>query len=161
MARLVGKELDPAIFERLSGHALERVADQVLIVISLDDAGWPHPALLSYLEVVAKDRSTIRLAPYRETTVARAARRRDKLTLVILGERLACYIKGTVSELAPRMLSAPENVKLNLQVEQVLTDATDERMEGETYVASGVSYYDAHLAQSLAKGRRILAELLE
>jgi hypothetical protein len=161
MARLIGQELDTALADRLSGQDLDRVAGHVVVAMSVDEAGWPHPALLSYLELVAKDRRTLRIATFRGTTLARAARRAGKVTLVIFDDRVSCYIKGTVSELAPVMVSAPESAKLNVAVEQVLTDDPDPRFGADAFVVGPVRYHEPNPDAARARAVHVLAELLE
>jgi hypothetical protein len=161
MSKSIGTELNADLERRLSGRELESVADKVIQVFTVDEAGWAHPALLSYFEVVAKDRRNIRLATYAGSTTAGNMRRNGRLTLAVIDERVAYYVKGTVDELAPRMVATPENAKLNLRVERVLSDAPDPRFEPEAYIASGVRYRNPDRAAELAKARRLLAELLE
>lgn len=159
MAKLIGSELDADLVERLSGRALERVADRVIQIVTVDEAGWPHPALLSYFEVVAIDRRNIRLATYTDSTTTANMRRNGKLTVMVIDRQVVYYVKGTVEELASRMACAPENAKLNLRVERVFTDLPDPRFEPGAYIAAGVTYYNPNRAAELAKARQILAEL--
>jgi hypothetical protein len=161
MARLVGTELDDALYQRLAGQDLDAVAGKAIVVVSVDEAGRPHPALLSYFEIIAKDRHNIRLATYGTTSVARAARRRAPLTLALFDAGLACYLKGTSSELAPAMTCTPENAKVNVRVEQVLSDDPDPRFEAEAGVTGGITYFEPHPASARARAARVLAELLE
>jgi hypothetical protein len=161
MARVVGQELDGALADRLSGRDLDRVAGHVVIAVSVDEAGCPHPALLSYLEVVARDSRNVRLATFRDTTLARQARRAGKVTLVIFDVGVSCYIKGTVSELAPVMASAPENAKLNLAVGTVLTDDPDPRFGADAFVVGPLKYHEPNPAAARARAVHVLAELLE
>lgn len=161
MSKLVGAELDDDLLARLSGDDLERVADKVIPIFTVDEAGWPHPALLSYFEVVATDRRTIRLATYAESTTMANMRRNGKLTIMVIDERTVYYVKGTVEELARHMACAPENSKLSTRVECVLTDLPDPRYEPEAYIASGVTYRNPNRAAELVRARRLLAELRE
>ena len=71
MSTRVGEALPDDLFDALSGSDLRGVADRVVVVSTVDDRGIPHPALLSYFEVVAVDRRTIRLATYAESRTTR------------------------------------------------------------------------------------------
>jgi hypothetical protein len=67
-------------------------------------------------------------------------RRNGKLTMLVIDERMACYIKGTVEELSREMSTSPHNSKLNLRVDEVLVDGANEEFEPGVYITSGVSY---------------------
>jgi hypothetical protein len=161
MATLVGDALPDDLLERLSGRALASCTDKVIPIFTVDLEGWPHPALLSYFEVVAKDRRNIRLATYTGSNTTNNMRRNGKLTLVILDARVAYYIKGEAQELRPQMQCAPHNAKLNLVVEQVLTDQTDEQYEPGAYLSGGVTYYNPNRAAQQKQAEDLLRELLE
>jgi len=161
MSRLVGSELPPDLMARLSGRDLESVASKVIQVFTVDGAGWPHPALLSYFEVVAKDPTSVRLAAYRTSMTSGNARRSGKLTLVVIDERVAYYVKTRAVELAPAMRATHWNTAFECRVEQVLADEVNEEFEPGAYVASGVTYVNPQRAAELTRARAVLAELLE
>lgn len=140
MSKLVGSRLPDDLHHRLSGSDLGSSAEKAILVCTVDSNGWPHPAMLSYFEVVAKDANTIRLATYKDSSTTGNIRRNGKLTIMIIDERTAYYIKGTVRELAPSMGCSPHNAKLDLYVEQVLVDEANEEFEPGVYVTSGVTY---------------------
>lgn len=159
MSTLLGTELPDALFRKLAGEALEAVADQVILILTVDDRGWPHPAMLSYFEVVAVDRRTLRLATYTDSRTTGNMRRNGRVTLVLVDEGAGYYVKGTARELAPRMTAAPENAKLDVRVEAVLVDRPDPRFEPDAVIASGIVYCDPNRAAQLERAKRVLAEL--
>ena len=161
MARFISKELPDDLYRRLSGEDLEACAEKVILISTVDANGWPHPAMLSFFEVVAKDRRNIRLAPYKDSGSTENMRRNGKLTISIIDERVVYYVKGSVEELQREMSCSPHTSKLNLRVEQVLVDQANEQLEAEAYVASGVTYTNPHLAAELSRARGVLRELLE
>lgn len=140
MSKLVGDKLPDDLYGRLSGSDLEACAEKAIMVCTVDSNGWPHPAMLSYFEVIAKDAKALRLATYKDSSTAGNVRRNGKLTVMIIDERTAYYIKGTARELAPRMVCASHNSKLDLLIEQVLADEANEEFEPGVYVTSGVTY---------------------
>lgn len=140
MSKLVGNRLPDDLYRRLSGADLESCAEKAIMVCTVDSNGWAHPAMLSYFEVVAKDANTIRLATYKDSSTTGNMRRNGKLTIMIVDERTAYYIKGTARELAASMACSPHNVKLDLHVEQVLADEANEEFEPGVYVTSGITY---------------------
>jgi hypothetical protein len=161
MSRPVGDALPNSLFERLSGRDLEAISDRVIVVCTVDDRGYPHPALLSYLETIAVDRRTIRLAMYSSSRSTQYARREGRLTLILVDDRVAYYVKGTVQELARSMAVAPHNTKLQLHVAEVLADEADPELEPGAYIASGLTYVNPRRAGALEQARQLLAALAE
>ncbi len=159
MSRVLGSTLPPDLLARLSGRDLEPVASKVIQIFTADAAGWPHPALLSYFEVVAVDASRIRLAAYATSTTSGNLRRSGKLTLVVIDERVAYYVKTRAVELAPAMRATDWNAAFECRVEQVLVDEVNEEYEPGAYVASGVTYHNPGRAAELERARAVLDEL--
>ena len=103
MSRVVGSELPPDLMARLSGRDLQPVASKVIQIVTIDEGGWPHAALLSYFEVVAADRRRVRLASYANSTTSANMRRNGKATLIVIDARIVYYVKAHAVELAPTM----------------------------------------------------------
>lgn len=146
---------------RLSGRDLQGVADRVIVVCSVDERGFPHPALLSYFEVVAANHNTIRLALYSDSRTMRNARREGRLTLIIVDAGVAYYVKGAVRELSRSMRATPHNAKLGFEVAEVLADEPSPEHEPGAAITGGITYIDPQRAEKLASARHVLAELLE
>ena len=161
MARNLGSELPADLLERLSGRHLEAKAAKVIQLFTVDDAGWPHAALLSYFEVVAKDARQVRCATYGTSTTTSNLRRNGKATFVVIDERVVYYVKTSATEIAAAMRATPWNAAFDCQVEQVLIDEVNEAYEPGAYVASGVTYYNPGRPAEMARARAVLAELLE
>jgi len=140
LSKILGNKLPADLLERLAGKNLQAVAEKAIMVCSVDSNSWPHPAILSYFEVIAKDESNVRLAIYKDSATVANLLRNGKLTMQIVDQRIAYYVKGSVRELAHGMKSSPPNAKLNLRVEQVLADTADEEFEPGAYVTGGVTY---------------------
>ena len=62
MSQLLGKDLPAPLLMRLSGGEIAAHEGKIIPIVTVDDAGWPHPALLSYYEIAAKDASTLDMA---------------------------------------------------------------------------------------------------
>jgi hypothetical protein len=161
MSRSLGSVMPPDLMARLSGRALESVASKVIQIVTTDAAGWPHPALLSYFEVVAKDPAHVRIAAYGSSTTSANLRRAGTLTLVVIDERVAYYVKARAVELTPAMRATDWNAAFACRVDQVLVDEVNEEREPGAYVVSGVTYHNPQRATELARARAVLAELLE
>jgi hypothetical protein len=161
MSTHIGDVLPDDLFERLSGRDLDAVADRVIVVCTSDEHGCPHPALLSYFEVVALDRRTIRLATYAESRTTRNARREGRLTLILVDPEFVYYVKGAVHQLEASMRATPYNAKLHVQVTEVLRDAPDPVREPGAHIAAGIRYVNPQRAAELQRAREVLAELRE
>ena len=62
MARRRSEELTDDLYRRFDGSDIDSRADQAILICTVDSGGRPHPAMLSYFEVAAIDRHTLRLA---------------------------------------------------------------------------------------------------
>ena len=161
MTKLIGTELPDDLFQRLRGDRPAEYAGRAILVSTVDEEGRPHPAMLSYFEVVAADRRNVRLATFGGSSTSRNMRRRGVATLSIIDERLVCYVKGRAAELRREMRCAPHNASFNLRVEQVLRDEASEEYEAGAYVVGGVTYYNRNRAAEAEQGRAVLKELIE
>ena len=135
MSRLVGKELTKLLLDRLSGQDVTPHESKIIPIFTLDDLGWPHPALLSYYEVVAKNSSTVDLALWKDSSTANNLRRLGKVTLMITDKGLNYYLKGSVKELEAEMAGAPQVSRFRIATEQLLED-----QEPNAEITSGLTY---------------------
>lgn len=159
MSKSLGDRLPDALVHRLSGRELGPVADQVIVLCTVDPRGFPHVALLSYFEVVATGPGTIRLATYNDSSTTANLRREKRVTLLLVADRVAYYIKGTVDELSPAMAAAPYNAKLEMRIVDVLADEPNPELEPGAYIASGLTYVNPQRAAEMERARALLAEL--
>ena len=161
MAKSISGELTDDLFRRLGGQAIDEHHNKVVLISTLDPNGWPHPAVLSYFEIVATDRSNIRIATYESSNTTQNIRRHGKLTLSIFDERAVYYIKGQGTELCREMRCTPYNSKLNVRVHEVLIDQADPILEPGAYIACGIAYINPDPAAERERGNEILKELIE
>jgi hypothetical protein len=161
MPKLAGTELTQDLYRRLCGRFVGEYVNQVILIHTVDSNGWPHPAILSYFEVLAADLHNIRLATWKTSTTTENMRRNGKVTLSVFDDHVTCYIKGAASEVRSEMESSPHNSKLNVVVEQVLVDQSDPVLEPGAYVASGILWVTPDIAAARSRGALILKELME
>ena len=154
-------ELPDDLFELMNGGAINRHRNKVILLITLDEGGWPYGAMLSYLEVIARDRRTLRLAPWSNSTSTGNLRRNGKVALLVIEEEMAYYIQGTAAELARELAGFPGMAKIEVRIESILKDnALD--YEGAARITSGIRFENPDLdAERVEHGRRVLAALLE
>jgi hypothetical protein len=161
MAKLIDKVLTPDLEGRLCGRFVEELADQVILIHTVDSDGWPHLAVLSYFEVVAIDRGNIRLATYKTSRTSDNMRQREKVTLSIFDERTTYYLKGTAQELRQEMHSTPHSSMFNVSLAQVFTDYADPVLEPGAYISSGITCVNPHVRSEQARYEATLKELSE
>ena len=161
MARFVSKELPDDLYQRLDGRNLGAQAEKAILICTVGSDGWPHPAMLSHFEVVARDRHNIRLATYSSSTTTGNMRRNGKATLSIIDRGAVYYIKGTVRELQAELECAPGNCKLNLQIDAVLSDQSDQQLEAGAFVSGGVTFQNPNMTVEMPRARRLLQALME
>jgi hypothetical protein len=140
MSRLVGQELPPHVLERLSGRDLRGCFGRVIPVVTMDAAGFPHPALLSFGEVVALDARRIGLATSADSTTTANMRRNGRLALLLVEPEGIYYIKGTVGERPGGLPGFSNLTHFMMRVEQVLEDGTRDDVEGEAHLTSGLRF---------------------
>ncbi|MCZ6625547.1 MAG: pyridoxamine 5'-phosphate oxidase family protein [Deltaproteobacteria bacterium] len=135
MSRLLGKELTEELFNRLKGEDVASKMGKAIVLVTVDDKGWAHPAMLSYYEVVAKDRSRLDLAIGKTSTTAKNLRRTGKITLLITDSGINYYLKGNAREIKESMTGVPFMSLFRVQIEQLLED-----QEPDAMITSGVTF---------------------
>jgi Pyridoxamine 5'-phosphate oxidase len=135
MSQVLGTELTEELFHRLKGESIASKKDKAIVIVTVDESGWAHPAMLSYHEVVAKDRSKIDLAIGKSSTTAKNLRRTGKITLMITDSDLNYYVKGSAEEIRESMDGVPFMSLFRVAVEHLLED-----LEPDAVITSGVTF---------------------
>jgi hypothetical protein len=107
----------------------------IIPILTLDESGWPHPALLSYYEVVAKNATTLDIALWKKSSTANNLRQTGKVTLLISDKGVNYYLKGSVKELQTEMPGIPLQSRFRIAIEQLLED-----QEPNAEITSGMAY---------------------
>jgi hypothetical protein len=135
MSQLLGKELTEALLNRLNGQNVKAYEGKIIAIFTLDESGWPHPALLSYYEVVAKNATTIDIALWKNSSTARNLRQTNKVTFLITDKGVNYYLKGSVKELQTEIPGIPLQSRFRVTAEQLLED-----QEPNAEITSGLTY---------------------
>jgi Pyridoxamine 5'-phosphate oxidase len=135
MSVVLGDQLTPALFERLNGRDVVSQAGKAIVLATIDENSWPHPAMLSYYEVVAKDLQHIDLVMAKTSTTARNLRRTGKVTLVLTDYGMNYYVKGNALELRNSLAEMPFLSLFRVRVERLLED-----QEPEATITSGITF---------------------
>jgi hypothetical protein len=135
MSQLLGKDLPEPLLARLNGADVASHEGKIIPIFTVDEAGWAHPALLSYYEIAAKDGSTLDLALWKDSTTAKNLRRTGKVTLMISDLGVNYYLKGNVKELEYEMTGAAPVSRFRVTTEQVIED-----QEPNAEITTGLTY---------------------
>lgn len=135
MSTLLGKELPAALLQRLSGGEIEAHEGKIIPIFTIDEAGWPHPALLSYYEIVSKNASTLDMALWKDSSTAKNLRQGGKVTLMVSDRGVNYYLKGSVLQLHYEMPGAAPVSRFRVTLEQVIED-----QEPNAEITTGLTY---------------------
>lgn len=136
MSQVIGKELTEDLFQRLSGEDVTSKLGKIIVLVTVDQQGWPHPAMLSYYEVVAKNRSRIDLAIGKASTTGKNLRRTGKVTLLVTDSGVNYYLKGNAHELSETMEGVSFMSLFRAEIDQILED-----QEPGAVITSGVTFH--------------------
>ena len=135
MSQIVGKELTQALLDRLNGRDVESHEGKIIPIFTTDEQGWAHPGLLSYYEVVAKNKSTLDMALWKDSSTSKNLRQAGKVTLMISDQGVNYYLKGSVRELHYEMPGAAPVSRFRVTLEQVIED-----QEPNAEITTGLTY---------------------
>lgn len=135
MSQLLGQKLPAPLLRRLSGAEIDAHEGKIIPIFTIDEAGWAHPALLSYYEVAAKNSSTLDMALWKDSSTAKNLRRVGRVTLMIADRAINYYLKGSVSQLHYEMPGATPVSRFRVTLEQVIED-----QEPNAEITTGLTY---------------------
>jgi hypothetical protein len=124
VSKRTGDRLDERLFGRLSGADGGTRAQEAILIATIDERGRPHPALLSYGEVLAVAPAVLRFAVSAGSTTARNLADRGAVTMCLIGADGAVYVKAAARPLpAETSLERDRLVAFEAHIEDVLADA--------------------------------------
>jgi hypothetical protein len=135
MSQIIGDRLTDALLQRLSGADVASHEGKIIPIVTLDQQGWPHPALLSYYEVIATEATTLEMAIWKDSSTANNLRRVEKISLMIVDRGVNFYIKGAIKELEREMTGAPQVSRFQIKIQEILED-----QEANAQITSGMTY---------------------
>lgn len=136
MSRDLGRKLPPALQRILNGEELQSKKGKCIPVTTVDAAGWPHPAIFSFRELIAISESRLLLGAWNSSTTSRNLRERGKITILFIGPGMVYYVKGQVLSVQEGIPGYKPTTRFLISVEQVLED-----VEPRSPVVSGVVYH--------------------
>ena len=115
---------------------------KAILITTSDLDGWPHPALLSYREVCAIGRNTLRIQTYTGTYTTRNLQTNGIITLVFIDQTMTYYVKGTAAEELSISSLNSDNVTIsNISISQILRDYTSQDEAG-AYITTGITFHN-------------------
>ena len=151
--------LSDRLFHLLGGEHLDENLSKIILLITVDEKGWPYVAILSYLETIAPDRRNIRIAPWNISTTSANMRRNGKATLVVVDQEMAYYIQGTARELVRDLEDFPGTAKVNVRIECILEDKALD-YEGSARITTGIRFENPQMDSAyIERGKQVLALL--
>jgi hypothetical protein len=136
VSRSLGPALPPGLLTRLSQGNLPSLLGLTLPFVTQGEDGAPYPMLCSYLEWLAVDARTLRLAIAAGSRSARNLEDRRVGTLLLIEPERTMYVKCRATG-APRPLG--DLARFTLSVEDVLDDRPAEA-EGDARIVGGITY---------------------
>ncbi len=123
MSRSAGNELPAGVRELLDGKELERAAGQTVLLLTVDEAGWPRVAMLSAGELLATGERDLRLALWPDSRSAANLGRTGRATLALVRAGAGWYLRCAARR-GPDLRAAGRRLaSFALTVEEALEDA--------------------------------------
>ncbi|MFQ5795967.1 MAG: pyridoxamine 5'-phosphate oxidase family protein [Candidatus Bipolaricaulia bacterium] len=142
MSELTGNKLSDHLHELLNGENLEEKLWNAILIVTNGPEGWPHPAMLSYGEVVAIDPGTLRLVTWEGTTTTGNLKRNPNVTLILVDREGAYYIKGRAEPLGKisERISELGDKRVSMSVFQMGITRVLEDVNRLTPLITGITY---------------------
>ena len=139
MSKELGNELPDDLFNAIRSGVAGARSGAAVVVSTVDAEGWAHPALLSYAEVTASGRSSLRTVTYADSRTTANMRANGKITLIFVDDRMAYYVKGSATEVSSRTDTPAGFATMDVTVHAVLADAPGPG-EGGAAITSGITF---------------------
>ena len=135
MSKLLGQLLNEELLSRLNGEDITSKEGKAIIIVTVDEQGWAHPAVFSYYEIVAKSEGQIDIAVGKTSTTGKNLRRTGKITLLVTDAGVNYYIKGDARETRESLGAVPFMSLFRVEVAQLLED-----QEPGATITSGLTF---------------------
>jgi hypothetical protein len=155
VSRRVGRELPPAIRQQLDGSDLERAAGLTVLLLTVDEAGWPRVAMLSAGEVLAVGPREIGLALWPDGTSTANLARAGRATLALVHSGAGWYVRCAARrEVDLGLADGRRLAAFVLAVEEVLADVVP-----YAELTTGIEFQLAEPERTLAAWRAVVDAL--
>jgi hypothetical protein len=96
---MVSVELSLDVYELLNGQDLNEKQHDAMMLLTVNEDGWPHTAMISVGEIVAINRRELRIGLWKDTSTTANIIRTNKATLVLIYKGKAHYIRLSLERL--------------------------------------------------------------
>lgn len=149
-------QLSSAVFELLDGTRLADKQHTAMMLLTVSEDDWPHTAMVSVGEVVALNRTELRIGLWPGTTTTTNFVRTGKATLVIVQDGKAIYIRL----LAERLPMCVESTHPRERFAASIT-AYREDVAKYAHITSGIQIDLLEPDQVLARWEETIQELMK
>jgi hypothetical protein len=140
VSREVGPQLPDDLYRILADEPPETQRGRAIVLLTVDPAGYAHPALLSYREVGARSRASVRLVVYAGSNTTTNLRSNAMATVLFVDERFVYYVKGTATEIPAHRTGADARfATFDVTITSVLADAP-RADEAGAHLVSGITF---------------------
>jgi hypothetical protein len=148
MTRSLGDQLPDKLRQLLDGSDLASREGLTFLLLTTDEGGWPHQAMLSVGELVAMDEHTLRAALWLHSSTSKNLTRAGRATLTLVSEGNGYYVRLAAQRGPDLDLGVVEGrlAYFAMQVEDVQEDSAD-----YATLTSGVTFSLKHPEQVLPR----------
>jgi hypothetical protein len=126
MSRSLGRHLPDSVRTLFDGSDLAAREGLTCLLVTTDELGWPHVAMLSVGELLATDASSLRAALWLHSSTSRNLVRDSRALLALVVDGRAYYARLSATRGDDLDLGADGRLaSFALDVEDVLEDAAD------------------------------------
>jgi len=98
MAKWIANDLPEDAYILLKGGDWDSKQKRAVQIITVNPDGWPDAGMLSYADIVAKDRKVLHLATWGDGECAADLRHNGKIAILVIDRDMAYYVKGAAQE---------------------------------------------------------------
>lgn len=154
MSKKRGNRIPEDFQKKLRAEDLSLLEGRTILLLTQDETGFPHPAMLSYREMGSPDETRIRFAIWKGTTTGSNLRRHPLLTLVAVDGDMCYYLKGHVTILKEDAETFEGCSLYEFETHQVLEDK-----EPHLPITTGIEYHHPNGPEPVESRRVHLTEL--
>ena len=126
MTRSLGDQLPDALRQLLDGSNLASREGLTFLLLTTDEAGWPHMAMLSVGELVAMDQHTLRAGLWLHSSTSKNLTQAGRAMLTLIADGNGYYVRLAAQRGPDLDLGAEGRLAyFEMQVEDVQEDSTD------------------------------------
>lgn len=92
-------EISTEVYELLNGQDLMHKQNEAMMLLTVGEDGWPHTAMISVGEIIAMNRTELRIGLWPNTSTTANIIRTGKATLVLIYKGKAHYIRFALERL--------------------------------------------------------------